>query len=95
MLGKKREKLDISVEEARMLIDGDIDGYTLVSNTVIDTTRWSSINEIIISRVSDNKFFRDHYSAGLTEMQDESPWEYAEPNFTEVFPKTVEVTQYV
>lgn len=45
-----------------------------IRDTIIDTTRWSIIHEIIFSH--DNKFWKTTYSVGATENQDESPWEY-------------------
>lgn len=41
---------------------------------IIDTTRWSGIYELIFEY--EGKYWRTHFSTGLTEMQDESPWEY-------------------
>lgn len=58
---------------------------------LVDTSRWSEIHDVVIKRRSDGKFFIDSYSVGATEMQEERPWEYSEPNFVECVPveKTV------
>ena len=53
---------------------------------MVDTTRWSIIYEIVVKRLSDGKFFQDAYKVGATESQDEGPYEYSNPNFTQVFP---------
>lgn len=45
-----------------------------IKTTIIDTTRWSIIYEIVFSH--DNKFWKTNYSVGATEIQNESPWEY-------------------
>lgn len=47
-----------------------------IKDTIIDTSRWSEHHEIIFAH--DGKFYRANYSQGLTENQDESPWEYLE-----------------
>lgn len=93
---KEREKLSITTEEAINLAYGDYDPakYEVVSNKIVSTSRWSNISEIIIQTISDGRFWRDTYSKGATEQQDEGPYEYGEPNFKEVFPEKVEVTVY-
>ena len=50
---------------------------------------------MIIKTLDDGKFYRAVYSRGATESQDERPFEYGEPIFIEVFPKTVEHVVYV
>ena len=50
------------------------DSNDVVLDKIIDTTRWSEIHELIF--VHEGKFWRTSYSQGLTEMQDESPWEH-------------------
>lgn len=92
---KEREKLQLTKTEARNAISGDLDGFEVIKDEICDKSRWSINYELIIKRVSDNKFFRDYYSSGATESQDESPWEYDEPSFTEVFPITKEVIDYI
>lgn len=54
-----------------------------IKDTITDTSRWSEHHEIIFAY--DGKFYRTHYSQGLTEMQDESAWqEESEIECTEV-----------
>ena len=83
-------KLEIGADEARGIIWGEgPEGIELIQDELVDTSRWSEIHEVVIKR--DGKFYKDQYSVGATEMQDESPWEYSEPEFVEVVPveKTV------
>ena len=91
---KVREKLALTKDEARDLISGDLEGYETVYDKVIDTTRWSIITEIVVRRLSDGKFFMDSYSTGATEQQYETPYEYTDPEFTEVFPKEKVIIVY-
>jgi hypothetical protein len=46
----------------------------VISNEVIDNTRWSIVKELLV-RIKD-KFYRTHYFRGATEYQDEGPWEH-------------------
>jgi len=50
--------------------------YSAIKDTIIDTSRWSENHEIIFAH--NGKFYKTYYSQGLTEMQDESAWEYDE-----------------
>lgn len=89
-----REKLVLTKEDARLLIWGDLEGFTVIKREMTDHTRWSIHYDVVVQREKDGKFFSDSYSKGATEQQDERPYEYTEPNFTEVFPKQVTITIY-
>ena len=91
----EREKLKLSKEDAKAVISDDLDGFKVIQDTIESTGRWSENHDIIIQRESDGKYFGDGYSRGLTEMQDEFPYDYSDPDFTEVFPKVIEITSYV
>jgi hypothetical protein len=84
-----REKLHLTKKEAREIIYswGEKIGYENINDEQVDSTRWSIVHRIIIRRLSDGKYFADHYSVGATEMQEEQPYENDEPDFTEVFKK--------
>ena len=49
--------------------------YDAIKDTITGTRRWSEDHEIIFAH--DGKFYRTHYSQGLTESQDERPFEYS------------------
>lgn len=93
MSDKIREKLIVTKEEARDIIYEDHEDYDVISDEITDHRRWSVDHEVIIKRLSDEKFFQGNYSRGATESQDEKPFEYSEPEFTEVFltTKTIQV----
>jgi hypothetical protein len=55
--------LDVLHEETEEIISDDIN----------DTNRWSEFHTLIFKY--DGKIYRAYYSRGLTEQQDESPWE--------------------
>lgn len=87
-------KLELTKEEAQDIIWGDHENFEVVEDEIVGDRRWSIDHRIVIQRVSDKKFFADTYSVGATEMQDEGPWEYSEPNFMEVFPVEKVITVY-
>lgn len=89
-----REKLKLTRAEANGILWSDSEDFKIISNEIFEHTRWSVHHELIVQRISDGKFFRSYYSKGATEYQDEEPWEYAEPEFIEVFPTQVTVTVY-
>jgi hypothetical protein len=91
---REREKLVLTREEAREIVYDGSDEFTIISDKIEDTTRWSEIHDVVIKRNSDGKLFADGYTQGLTEYQDESPYEYSDPDFNEVFETQKLVTVY-
>lgn len=49
------------------------DETVIMEDTIVDTSRWSEIHEVIFSY--EGKHYSSNYSKGLTEQQDESPYE--------------------
>ncbi len=89
-----REQFIPTVQDAREIIFGDHLGFNLVSTEIIDHQRWSVHSEAIVQRIADSKFFRTRYSQGATESQDERPFEFETPVFTEVIPVQKTITVY-
>lgn len=83
-----REKLNLTKEQARDIINGDDSNFITIESKIVGESRWSVVIEIVVQRKSDGKYFQDAYRRGATEMQDESPYDYSEPEFEEVFPVT-------
>ena len=90
----ERAKLNFTKERARDLLDCEDDAYRIIRDEIVDHGRWTVSHELIIQSVADNRFYRGYYSVGATESQDESPWEYDNPVFTEVFPAERVVIDY-
>jgi hypothetical protein len=66
----------------------------IVSDEIVDNSRWSIIHELIFSH--DGHFYRTTYSVGATEQQDEGPWEYDDlVDCVEVVEKEVMVKKWV
>lgn len=73
----------------------DLPYENTIVNRIVDTTRWSIIHEIVFE--DNGKFYMTTYSEGVTEMQDERPWEYDndEIECTEVELKEVKVKKWI
>jgi len=81
-----KEKLNLTAEQGRDIIYENDSNFETIQNKIVGTRRWAIEYEIVVQRNSDGKFFKDAYRRGATESQDERPYEWSEPNFTEVFP---------
>lgn len=84
-MGVEREQLVLTKEEARAIVWEDTSEYETIQDEIYDTSRWSEMHTITVQRLSDGKYFQDEYSRGLTESQDEQPYDYTDPDFREVF----------
>jgi hypothetical protein len=74
---------------------GDPEGFEVIEDILEDITRWSSIHRLVFKY--EDKFYATRYSQGLTESQDESPFEYAEDEVicSEVKPVQITYTAYL
>lgn len=57
-----------------LVSEEQVDGLEVISNTIVDHTRWSVVYEVIFKE--DYQFYKVSYSVGATESQDEGPFEY-------------------
>ncbi len=84
-------------EDLRELLFGDEHkGLTLLSDEQTGTGRWSSYHTLVFMDSADNTLWRVQYSQGLTESQDEQPFEYDpdEVSCDQVEPYEVTITKY-
>jgi hypothetical protein len=92
------EPVTLPVETARELAYGyagdDIDGWTVVVNEYVATTRWSSTHRLVI-RNEAGEHFADIYRRGLTENQERRPYEdVVTATFSPVVPRIKVVTEW-
>jgi len=90
-------KLD--VETARELAYGRpgevIDGFEVMVNEMVDTSRWSINHRLVVLDRESSSYWETYYSVGATEMQDERPFEWeGEVEFDEVEPVEVIRVEY-
>jgi hypothetical protein len=57
-----------------LISEGKADGLTLIADEVTGNSRWSAQHEVLFKH--EEKLYSTSYSKGLTEMQDEQPWDY-------------------
>lgn len=91
--------MNIDVNTARELAYGQpgdyVDGFEVMVNELIDTSRWSIYCRLVIRNPYDGKFWSTIYSEGATEDQDEIPFEDDEvADFQEVEPVEVRTIEY-
>lgn len=90
--------VNLPADLARDLAYGDpgdsVEGYTVVANEHIDTRRWESVHRLVI-RNERGEHFMDTYRRGLTEYQDNGPYEgERQATFTPVAPYFKVVTTW-
>jgi len=89
MLFKKQVLQDLAWEDYNPSL------YQVVENKIVDTSRWSSIYDMVFK--FKNKFYSTSYSQAATEGQDEAPYEYESDQIEclEVVPREVVKIVYV
>lgn len=80
-------KIKLDKVVARRIIVDDEDGWKLIEKEIVEQRRWATLYTVVVQRLADGKFFRTSYDQGSTELQDEDPWEYCDPEFVEVAPE--------
>lgn len=77
--------------------EGETGKLRVVKDSLLDTTRWSSLHLLVFENKEDGALYRTTYSRGLTEMQDESPFEYdtGPIDCTPVVPVEVAAIEYM
>lgn len=83
-----------SKEVLQELVWGDVEGLVVMLNEQYSSSRWSSLHELVFRE--GEKYYRVEYSRGLTECQDERPFEYEGDmiSCTEVVPYEKTVIAY-
>lgn len=97
-----RELADINAPSAELTPDEPQDGWNpseygiteVVENRHTgEETRWSSVHELVI-RTKDGSLWQANYTQGLTECQDERPFEDEGPEVKFLQVKPVPVTHF-
>lgn len=85
-------KLTLTKIEAQNIVFHDHDRAKVVLDTIEDTSRWSIRHRLIFEL--DGTLWEGRYQVGATEMQDESPFEYTDPEFFQVEPYEKTIVEY-
>jgi len=75
--------MNISKEDARELVYGDLEGWETVESEIVDVLRWSNIYRGIF-KSPEGKHYSLEWAEAATEQQDELPFEYDDPELVEV-----------
>lgn len=76
--------LKLTKEEGRSIVYEESDRFKVIEDNIIDTSRWSIQREAIFEDTKTGKYYSTYYSVGATECQEEGPFEYDDPELTEV-----------
>jgi len=89
--------LKLTREEGREIVYEESDRFKVVTDEIVDNSRWSIQHTVIFKDTKTGKYYSTYYSVGATEQQDEEPFEYYDPELTEVHKveKVVEVWEAV
>ena len=84
-------------ETLKEIIYDDHEDFDVIQKEIVDTTRWSTVEEAIFLDKTTNKYYATTYSYGATECQDESPYDCGPDKIEvdEVEPKEATVIKYV
>jgi hypothetical protein len=97
MANKRKFGLTDARDYAFSLEGHSFDGFTVVRNKQVDSSRWYAIYELVLSEDGTNRFWATKYEQGLTEMQDIEPFEDEgdEVLFTQVYPHEITVVRFL
>jgi hypothetical protein len=84
-------------EDLQEMVYEESEKLELVEDKVIENDRWAILHGVIFRDIESGKYYESSYRVGSTEMQEESPYEYAdaEEECAEVEQKEVLVKQWV
>lgn len=51
-------KLELTKEQAQELIWGDLEGFEVIEDEIVDNRRWSIDHRIVVKRLEDGKFLQ-------------------------------------
>jgi len=82
-------------ETLQALVWDGVDGFEVILTEITDTSRWSLMKWQVFKY--EDKFYSTNYSEGLTEQQDERPYEYEDDMIEcrEVVPVSTTITEYI
>lgn len=87
--------MNLTVDEARWLLMGDLEGWEVIEENYSHSSRWESHYTSIVHNLESNKYYLIKWSRGATEQQGTRPFEYSKPELIEVEKKEVVVTKTV
>jgi hypothetical protein len=89
--------MKLTAEEGRDLIYDDLDGWERVrgSEETHEGGRWTTAHSAVFHHKPSGKHYELFWEQGATEQQEQSPFEYSEPEPKEVVEKEVVTKEWV
>ena len=88
--------MKLTKEEGQSIVWDEHEDWEKVNDDkIIDQSRWSTVYEAVFKHKPSGKHYMLCWSQGSTETQDESPFEYSDPDPVEVEEKEVTVKEWV
>ncbi len=85
----------LDCDSAEVMIDGNVRKFEKIYDEVSSTGRWSEYHDIVIKDTDSGEMYISDYSVGLTECQEESPWEFEDNvEWVRCEPYEVKITKY-
>ena len=69
-------EMTVTKQQAQNIVWDDTDEWLKIQNNIVDTSRWSESHEGVYKHKPTNKYYEFGWSEGLTERQEEQPFEY-------------------
>lgn len=76
--------MKLTKKEGRSIVYEDHEDWTKIEEKVFDTDRWTISYDGVFKHIPSGKHYSLYWSVGATEQQDQSPFEYDEPEPVEV-----------
>lgn len=80
----RKNKMKLTKDEACDIVCDDHDDWITVETNIVDNSRWSIMLEGIFQHGPTGKFYQLSWNVGATEQQEETPFEYYDPEPVEV-----------
>lgn len=87
--------MKLTSEEGRLLIRGDLEGWSTIETRIDSVSRWSINSSGVFFHELSGKYYGTYWSEGATEQQDERPFDYSLPNLVELRPEKTEIITYI
>lgn len=76
--------MKLTAKQGRSIVYGDNENWETIEEKIVEISRWSILYEGVFKHKPTGKFYSIGWNAGATGMQDEHPFDYYEPELTEV-----------
>jgi len=87
--------MKLTKQEGKALVYEDIEGWEKVESEIYEASRWSIHYSGVFKHLETGDHYEMAWSVGATELQDERPFEYDEPELTKVKQVEVMITKWI